>query len=94
MKLSARKKHSAWDNWGYHSGRHKNVYVEVTELTDRSSHGEGYYFSLDSGKYNKTGEPKPFKHYNSLRFGKKFATKEEARDAAIKWIDEKLEDIQ
>ena len=90
MKLSSRKKYSPWDTWGYYTGRHRYVHVQISELDSRGTHGAGFYVMLDAQKLLKKGEKAPFKYYNSLRFGKKFDTLEEAGAFAVKWIDDKL----
>lgn len=81
MKLSALKKHSIWDRFGRHEGRYKNFNISIIEGSNGLGRIREYYWvSFESEKYKKG--------HNSIWENRKFSTIDEAKDYAIKWVND------
>lgn len=83
MHLSNRNKYDTWDTWGFYKGRYKNFEIKIVEGANAWSRTlEFYWVSFQSKKYEKG--------HNSLWENKKFKSIEEAKEWAIQWVDNYL----
>lgn len=81
MKLSRRMKSDHWSAFGHYQGRYKNFVIKIVEGGDGWSRKLDHYWISFQSKKHKKG-------HNSLWDGNKFYTIEDAKEFAIKWVDD------